>query len=101
MTNVEAKRRIAGVIDGRARAGHSAAMSESTAVVRTRVPAKRLQRAEKILRRLGLTPGDALNILLAQIELRHGLPFEVCTPPHPLRTAQEQATEWTKALGAY
>ena len=48
-------------------------MSESTAVVQTRVPARRLQRAEKILHKLGLTPADAVNMLLAQIEIRKGL----------------------------
>jgi addiction module RelB/DinJ family antitoxin len=76
-------------------------MSESTAVVRTRVPARRLQRAEKILSKLGLTAGDAVNMMLAQIEIRRGLPFEVSTQPKPLLSADEQASEWTKTLGAY
>jgi addiction module RelB/DinJ family antitoxin len=48
-----------------------------TAILRAKVPARRLQRAEKILQKLGLTPTDAVNILLAQIEIRHGLPFEI------------------------
>ena len=76
-------------------------MSEPTAIVQTRVPARRLQRAEKILHKLGLTPADAVNMLLAQIEIRQGLPFEVSTQPKPLLSADEQAAEWTKALGAY
>ena len=75
-------------------------MSESTAVVRTRVPARRLQRAEKILSKLGLTASDAVNMMLAQIEIRRGLPFEVSTQPKPLLSSDEQAAEWTKALGA-
>ena len=76
-------------------------MSESTAVVQTRVPARRLQRAEKILHKLELTPADAVNMLLAQIEIRKGLPFTVGIRPTPLLTTDEQAEEWTKALGAY
>lgn len=76
-------------------------MSESTAIVQTRVPARRLQRAEKILQKLGLTPSDAVNMLLAQIEIRQGLPFEVSTQPKRLLSTDEQAAEWTKALGAY
>lgn len=76
-------------------------MSESTTVVRTRVPVRRLHRAEKILGKLGLTPADAVNMLLAQIEIRQGLPFEVSTRPQPLLSADEQAEAWTKTLGAY
>jgi addiction module RelB/DinJ family antitoxin len=76
-------------------------MSESTAIVRTRVPARRLQRAERILHKLGLTPADAVNMLLAQIEIRQGLPFEVSAQSRPLLSAQEQSEQWTKAFGAY
>ncbi|GDY23582.1 hypothetical protein LBMAG56_49290 [Verrucomicrobiota bacterium] len=76
-------------------------MSNATAVVQTRVPARRLQRAEKILHMLGLTPSDALNMLLAQIEIRKGLPFQVSTQPQSFLSSDEQAAEWTKAFGAY
>lgn len=76
-------------------------MSHPTAVVRMRVPARRLRRAEKILSKLGLTPADALNMLLAQIEIRQGLPFEVSTGKSPLLSADKQAEAWTEALGAY
>lgn len=76
-------------------------MSDPTAVVRTRVPARRLRRAEKILHKLGLTPADAVNMLLAQIEIRQGLPFEVTTRSNPLLTPEEQAAAWTEAFGAY
>ena len=53
-------------------------MSHPTAVVRMRVPARRLRRAEKILSKLGLTPADVLFL-----------------------SADEQAAVWTEALGAY
>jgi addiction module RelB/DinJ family antitoxin len=76
-------------------------INHSTTIFRARVPARRLQRAEKILRKLGLRPADAVNILLAQIEIRQGLPFEVSTQPKPLLSAGEQAAQWTKAFGAY
>jgi hypothetical protein len=40
-------------------------------------------------------------MLLAQIEIRQGLPFEVSTEPKPLLSAEEQAVAWTEAFGAY
>ena len=74
---------------------------ETTSLFRSRVPAKRLRKVEKILAQLGMKPGDAFNMLLAQIELREGLPFEVTTRPPVILTAEQQATEWQEALGAY
>ncbi|HEX4084710.1 MAG TPA: type II toxin-antitoxin system RelB/DinJ family antitoxin [Chthoniobacteraceae bacterium] len=76
-------------------------MASGTTLFRARVPAKRLKNAEKILERLGMKPGDAFNILLAQIELRKGLPFEVTTNIPPILPAEQQAAEWTEAFGAY
>ena len=75
--------------------------SNPTSLFRARVPADRLRRAEEILARLGMKPGDAFNMLLAQIELREGLPFEVTTRPPVLLSAEQQATEWQEAFGAY
>ena len=76
-------------------------MAESTVLFRARVPRSRLHRAEKVLSRLGLKPGDAFNMLLAQIELREAVPFPVTTRLTPLLTSEEQAGVWTKALGEY
>ncbi|MEI6562329.1 MAG: type II toxin-antitoxin system RelB/DinJ family antitoxin [Verrucomicrobiota bacterium] len=73
----------------------------TTTLFRSRVPAQRLKRAEKILEQLGMKPGDAFNMLLAQIELRKGLPFDVTTTPSPVLSSNEQAAAWTEALGAY
>lgn len=73
----------------------------TTTLFRARVPADRLKRAEKILDQLGMKPGDAFNMLLAQIELRKGLPFDVTTQPSPMISPEEQAAAWTEALGAY
>ncbi len=75
-------------------------MATENILFRTRVPARRLRRAEKILDRLGLKPGDAFNMLLAQIELRNGVPFDL-TAPSRLLSAREQADAWTEAFGAY
>jgi addiction module RelB/DinJ family antitoxin len=72
-----------------------------TTLFRARVPAERLKKAQKILDKLGLDAGDAFNILLAQIELRQGLPFEVTIQPKPLVSAEDQAKVWTDAFGAY
>lgn len=76
-------------------------MASNTTLFRARVPSQRLKKAGKILEQLGLKPGDAFNMLLAQIELRKGLPFEVSTHAVTLLTAENQATEWKESLGAY
>ena len=76
-------------------------MASTTTLFRTRVPAQRLKKVEKILDQLGIKPGDAFNMLLAQIELRKGLPFEVSTQKTPPLSSDEQASAWTEALGGY
>lgn len=40
-------------------------------------------------------------MMLAQIELRQALPFEVTANPKLLLSAKEQAKEWTEAFGSY
>ncbi|MFM9964244.1 MAG: type II toxin-antitoxin system RelB/DinJ family antitoxin [Planctomycetaceae bacterium] len=76
-------------------------MSQATTRFLAHVPAQRLRRAEKILEKLGLTPADAVNMFFAQVEIRRGLPFEVSMKPKSLLSADEQATVWTEAFGAY
>jgi addiction module RelB/DinJ family antitoxin len=78
-------------------------MATPTTLFRARVPTSRLKRAEKVLGRLGLKPGDAFNMFLAQVELRKGLPFEVTTMPvsKKILTSEEQASAWEKAFGEY
>ena len=75
-------------------------MAEETTLFRVRVPSRRYKKVEKILNQLGLKPGDAFNMLLAHIELREGLPFEVGMSRSVL-SADEQAAAWTNALGKY
>ena len=75
-------------------------MSDST-LFRARVPTERLKRAEKVLARLGMKPGDAFNIFLAQVELRNDLPFAVTTTVDRVVTTEEQGKTWENALGEY
>ena len=53
------------------------------------------------MKRLGLKPGDAVNLMLAQIELRQGLPFEVALQDSAWLPADQQARAWTEVLGEY
>ena len=76
-------------------------MATKTTLFRARVPKDRLRRVEKVLAKMGMKPGDAFNMLLAQVELREALPFSVTTNPGHLLTSEEQATAWTQALDAY
>lgn len=46
-------------------------------MVRARVEPRRKRNAEAILAKLGINPGQAINMLYAQIELKRGLPFPV------------------------
>lgn len=73
----------------------------NTTLFRTRVPKKRLKTAEKVLHRLGMKPGEAFNLLLAQIEINGCLPFVVSTRPQRMLTAEEQGDEWNHAFGSY
>lgn len=76
-------------------------MPRSTTTFTTTVPNVRLRKANAVLRKLGLSAGDAFNLMLAQIEVQKALPFAVSLHPRPLLEADEQADEWTKAYGAY
>lgn len=50
---------------------------------------------------MGLKPGDAFNMLLAQVELREALPFPVTAQLRPILTADEQGAVWNQAFDAY
>jgi len=41
------------------------------------VDARRKKNAERILAKVGLTPGQLVNMVFAQVELKNGLPFAV------------------------
>lgn len=51
-----------------------------TAIIHARIEPQTKQRAEGVLRKLGLTPTEAIRIFYRQISLRGGLPFPVEIP---------------------
>jgi len=61
-------------------------MSKSD-VINTRVEPSVKRSVEAILRPLGLTTTDAINMFLHQVVLREGLPFEVRRPNAVTRRA--------------
>jgi addiction module RelB/DinJ family antitoxin len=50
-----------------------------TVLFRTRIDARRKKNAERILEQVGLTPGQLVNMVFAQVEIRKGVPFSVTT----------------------
>ena len=76
-------------------------MPLATTTFKTTVPNARLRKANAVLQKLGLSAGEAFNLMLAQIEIHKALPFAVSLQPKPLLNAEEQADEWTRAYGAY
>ncbi len=66
-----------------------------------RLSTKRLEGAGKVLAGLGLDHRSAIEMFLAQVERRKGIPFAVTLEPEPLLSAAEQAAVWTKSLDAY
>ena len=60
------------------------------ATIHARVDEQIKSRAEKILRRVGVSTSDAVNLLLHQIVLRDGLPFDVRIPNKATITAMRE-----------
>lgn len=51
-----------------------------TAMIRARITPGLKEEVEFILKRLGLTTTEAINIFFSQVKLQRGLPFEVKIP---------------------
>ncbi|MDP2754909.1 MAG: type II toxin-antitoxin system RelB/DinJ family antitoxin [Nitrospirota bacterium] len=51
-----------------------------TAMIRARITPDLKEEVEFILKRLGLTTTEAINIFFSQVKLQRGLPFEVKIP---------------------
>lgn len=51
-----------------------------TAVVRARVDENLKLDVEGVLSQLGLTMSEAIGLYMAQIKLRHGIPFDIRVP---------------------
>jgi len=54
-----------------------------TETVRARVSHATKVGAERVLKTLGLSMSEAINLTLVQIKMRKGLPFEVAIPDEP------------------
>jgi DNA-damage-inducible protein J len=51
------------------------------------------ENAKVIFKELGITMGDAFNMFLSQVNLHHGLPFEVKIPNETTLKTIEEARE--------
>lgn len=67
-------------------------MAKTAMIVARTEPALKAD-AEKILKKLGLSTTEAINLFLAQIRLRKGLPFEVKIPNKTTLKAMRDAEE--------
>jgi antitoxin component of RelBE/YafQ-DinJ toxin-antitoxin module len=56
-------------------------------------------KAQRILKRYGLTPGEAVNVFFAKVEEVGGIPFDL--RPEPLLTTPKQGRKWEDSLGEY
>lgn len=71
-----------------------------TATVRARVEPGLKADVDKLLRRLGMSTTEAINLFYAQIRLRRGLPFSIEVPNETTRRTFE-ATDRGADLHAY
>ena len=64
-----------------------------TAMITTRVDPDLKADAEKVLRKLGISTTEAINLFLSQVRLRKGLPFDVKIPNKTTLKAMKDAQE--------
>ena len=64
-----------------------------TAMITARTEPSLKADAEKVLKRLGLSTTEAINMFLAQVRLRKGLPFDVRIPNKTTLKAMRDAEE--------
>lgn len=62
-----------------------------TATINARIDEKLKARADKVLRRVGVSTTEAITMLYHQIVLREGLPFEVKIPNAATKRAMREA----------
>ncbi len=62
-----------------------------TAIIHARIEPKTKQKAEGVLRKLGITPTEAIRIFYRQISLRGGLPFPIEIPNELTATTLEKS----------
>ena len=69
-----------------------------TALVHARIEPQIKQKAEGVLKKLGLTPTEAIRIYYRQISLRGGLPFPVEIPNELTSTTLEKSRKGRELL---
>lgn len=62
-----------------------------TAVISARIDPELKATAERVFQELGLSTTQAITLFLKQVELQHGLPFEVKIPNAATRSALQDA----------
>jgi len=62
-----------------------------TAAVHSRIEPETKKMAEGILRKLGLSPTEAIRLFYTQITLRNGLPFHISIPNDETAQALEDS----------
>jgi len=70
-------------------------MSKSS-IITARVDPDLKQDTEQVLKQLGLTPSQAINLFYRQIALQQGLPFLVSLPNQKTRQALQEAHDRRK-----
>ncbi|MDF1759203.1 MAG: type II toxin-antitoxin system RelB/DinJ family antitoxin [Coxiellaceae bacterium] len=70
-----------------------------TETVRAKVSHKTKVDAERVLERLGLSMSEAINLMLIQIKMRKGLPFEITLPNTPNAETKKVLDETDKGKG--
>ncbi len=83
-----------------------------TETIRARVEPRLKRDAEAVLKKIGLTPSEAITLFLTQVKLTKGLPFPVRVPNAESRRAIREArtrkdletfetvTDWAKSVRA-
>jgi DNA-damage-inducible protein J len=64
-----------------------------TETIRARVEPRLKRDAEAVLKKIGLTPSEAITLFLTQVKLTNGLPFPVRMPNAETRRAIREAQE--------
>jgi DNA-damage-inducible protein J len=62
-----------------------------TATIRARIEPGLKRSAEAVLKKIGLTPSEAITLFLMQVKLQKGLPFPVRVPNRATRRAITEA----------
>ncbi|HWB48430.1 MAG TPA: type II toxin-antitoxin system RelB/DinJ family antitoxin [Stellaceae bacterium] len=62
-----------------------------TETVRARVEPGLKRDAEAVLKKIGLTPSEAITLFLTQVKLTNGLPFSLSVPNRRTRQAIREA----------